>query len=366
MKLKPSPLQSTPPIPVGSMDCGPACPILPTPSSNTGSVTHRAGAIVDFLSFTALLASLPLLPSSQYRRDTKLSFDLQTWEPQEILDWAMPACPIRALAFVERGRFGYTRSSELIVPGVGAVGFLLAGGNNGTFCISISGSGCPFIGDAKTLADALERIRANITRVDLAFDDFHAEYLDIGWLINLAREGFFDYQGTRRTRRLVDDLGSLTGRSLYVGRKGQKELCIYEKGKQLQSFNSVWVRAEVRLWAKNRVIPYDVLTSPGSYLRGECPEISNMLPAFTPLRSQVMKKEIEAKAEAAHRWIREAAGKTLGMFAEAAERADVSAAEFLQSVVRPGMPARFAGLPDFVVYPRIAHTMRKENVEAQS
>ena len=50
-----------------------------------------------------------------------------------------------------------------------------------------------------------------------------------------------------------------------------KMLRIYEKGKQLGDSESPWVRVEAELRNKSRVIPWDALTRPGSYLAGAYP-----------------------------------------------------------------------------------------------
>ena len=47
-----------------------------------------------------------------------------------------------------------------------------------------------------------------------------------------------------------------------------KLMRIYEKGKQLGDATSPWVRWELELHNKSRVIPFDVLTAPGQYVAG--------------------------------------------------------------------------------------------------
>jgi DNA relaxase NicK len=65
--------------------------------------------------------------------------------------------------------------------------------------------------------------------------------------------------------RFISDEGHGTGCTLYVGGKGHKELCIYEKGKQQGMPESPWVRMEVRLYGKHvegRAVPVDALRDP--------------------------------------------------------------------------------------------------------
>jgi phage replication initiation protein len=58
-----------------------------------------------------------------------------------------------------------------------------------------------------------------------------------------------------------------SGRTFYVGkRKNGKLLRVYEKGKQLGDNTSPWVRWELELHNRDRIIPWDVILEPGKYL----------------------------------------------------------------------------------------------------
>ena len=55
------------------------------------------------------------------------------------------------------------------------------------------------------------------------------------------------------------------------GRRGL--LRIYKKGKQMGDPTSPWDRAEVELHNKGRVVPWEVVASPGQYLAGAYPAL---------------------------------------------------------------------------------------------
>jgi phage replication initiation protein len=79
----------------------------------------------------------------------------------------------------------------------------------------------------------------------------------------------------RPKARFLDDMGSGDGSTFYVGRRENGKLFrAYEKGKQLGNRESKWVRFELELKSRDRVIPLDVVTNPGGYLSGAYPCLS--------------------------------------------------------------------------------------------
>ena len=84
--------------------------------------------------------------------------------------------------------------------------------------------------------------------------------------------GEFAANGRPPRSKLIDDLGSGEGKTLYVGNRKNGKLCrVYEKGRQLGNPSSPWVRVEVEFRNKSRVIPWDTLINPGHYLAGAYP-----------------------------------------------------------------------------------------------
>jgi phage replication initiation protein len=331
------------------------------PCSNTGCSRGEDSALIDFLSVSIPRANYrePGGPVSQSlpEDDTDLKVAVVAMKnlAQIYFNGAFPLTCIEASRFVAKGLFGYRYSATLHVPGVeGPVGVMGVGGNNETVYISISGAGCPFLRELMRYRLSLDGIGATITRVDLAFDDFDGECLDVHLLATMAGQGVFNGDSKQETsRRLVSDLGSGKGSTLYIGKKGQKELCVYQKGLQLGIVGSPWTRAEVRLWSKNRLIPYDVLTSPGAYLVGAYPQLEKYLPAIAPKHARVLRAKAEATLEGVESWLRSAAGKSIGFLMRAAEHGAENPLEVVEALARPGKPKRFAGIVEEAAFQRV-------------
>lgn len=112
-------------------------------------------------------------------------------------------------------------------------------------------------------------IGAKITRIDLAHDDFLGETVNIEKAKAWYYEGGFTSNGRPPAAKFIDDMGSGKGKTLYIGkRQNGKMLRIYEKGRQLGDSSSPWVRVELELRGKNRLIPWDAVNSPATYLAG--------------------------------------------------------------------------------------------------
>jgi phage replication initiation protein len=70
------------------------------------------------------------------------------------------------------------------------------------------------------------------------------------------------------------------GDTFYVGsRQSGKLFRCYEKGKQLGDANSTWVRYELELLHKDRVIPWEALLLPLQYLKGSYPKAFSWMAA---------------------------------------------------------------------------------------
>lgn len=161
-------------------------------------------------------------------------------------------------------------------------GNLCIGGQNDTICIAINGQGCLAAkkGWEKRLKAFGEKVGARITRADLAHDFFYGEYsVDKADLDD--DNGLFSL-GARSPK--VQHLGNWkrpdnSGRTLMIGsRDAGKLLRIYEKGRQLGGIYSDmfadWVRVELELHSKDRVIPWAVLLDAGQYLAGSYPALA--------------------------------------------------------------------------------------------
>lgn len=173
----------------------------------------------------------------------------------------------------ERGKSNYAHSYML----GDNWGFLCIGGEsqNGTCAVIINGSGCTAMRERLwqgKLVDFLIKVYGKITRVDTTADFFEGEYT-VDKALEQYMAGEFDNSGPKVTCNQAGNWARPdgNGRTIYVGnKKNGKQLCVYEKGKQLggkwaTSFKD-WVRVELRYGSKDRVIPLEVLLYPGQYL----------------------------------------------------------------------------------------------------
>jgi phage replication initiation protein len=169
-----------------------------------------------------------------------------------------------------KGHLNYEQSWEL---GDG-YGIFATGGKSvaGTSLISLSGHGCSVVRNWLAVHDFLTVRHARITRVDLTHDDYRGRITLDSVRDWFAAGDFHSGRGHPPTGQFVDDFGSGKGRTLYVGQgTNGKLLRIYEKGKQLGDPESPWVRWELELHNKDRVIPLDTLINPAQYLAAAYP-----------------------------------------------------------------------------------------------
>lgn len=239
----------------------------------------------------------------------------------------------------KRGRNGYTHTAQLKTANA-ACGFVALGGNDGTVNVQLPGTGCAAVACWFHVAMAPQKRAARITRVDLAYDDYRREFIDLDRWEAMARAG--EIRAGNGPKPGWDVIDGHVSKTVYVGTKGAKELCVYEKGKQLGDKDSLWVRAEVRIWAKDRVIPYAVLTQCLSYLRAAY-NVLSQLPGDVCERIKTTARSVAASAVAAVSWLRHAAGPLLHVLANALGEKRTSEI-LLGDVRRTSIPRRFAGI----------------------
>lgn len=300
---------------------------LPTLSHDGQALS---GALVDWLSFTV----------SPQGEDAE---SLRQQPTEFVRDLAMLVfgdSPIYVAEVEQRGRNGYTHTAMLSAAGA-PCGFIALGGNKGTVNIQISGTGCAAIRCWYHVAAELCRIKARITRVDLAFDDYFGKFIKLDEWEAMARAGELRAgNGPAPSWRVYEGSQS---RSVYVGKKGGKELCLYEKGKEQGDPESPWLRAEVRIWANDRVIPYAVLTQCLSFLRAAYNVLAE-LPGDECNRIATTARAVDASAVAAMAWMRQCIGPMLDVLTRALGEAR-TAQILLDDLRRPAIPRRFAGIP---------------------
>lgn len=181
-----------------------------------------------------------------------------------------------ALAAPRRGGWmGFTQSADLSIGGLVAWG---GEHQRGRVFVSLMGHACALVTDWEGFAQWLEETDARLSRVDLAYDDLEGTTYPVSRALDDYRAGSFTTGGNAPSFKLIES-GSLDApcaRTLYVGKRENGKMCrVYDKGRQLEdSQHPDWVRVELELRAKDRVIPFDVLTNPTQYLAGAYPALT--------------------------------------------------------------------------------------------
>lgn len=208
-------------------------------------------AIIDWLSFTFLM---PIEGSEFIALDSKL---------RVAFGFGIGACR-------HRKHLNYDESWEL----GNSFGIFASGGSSvgGTSYVSVTGEGCMATKNWQAVHDLIVELRATITRIDLAHDDFLGEYGITEAKAFHVAGGFNGSHGRPPKPKLLDDFDTGDGKTFYVGqRKNGKLLRVYEKGKQLGDPNSPWVRWELELHNAAYVIHPITILNPGLYLAGAYP-----------------------------------------------------------------------------------------------
>ena len=267
------------------------------PSTNRGvSETEQIGTVIDWLAASVDVGSL--LDSREFDGSSISGMVGTLFEDldgivgasacevaAEIVDYFFP--DLFVVGEKGRGRF-YSWLFRLNDASGEKVGQIEFGGVNTiredgtrTARIELTGGGCRIYETSSgsdhaqrwsLLASLLGACDARLTRVDIAADDFSGTY-PVKWAIDQYTAGGFDRRGQRPKARLIDDMGCNTGRTFYVGsRKSEKQLRVYEKGKQLGDVASPWVRYEGEFHSSNRYeLVLNMLVDPAPYLVGAYP-----------------------------------------------------------------------------------------------
>jgi len=181
------------------------------------------------------------------------------------------------------GLFGFETRLVLRVYVCGVMeeaGSLAYGGEHqrGRWLLQLTGRGCALVSDWAGLQAMLEDLGATVTRLDLALDLLHGERT-VDDAVDMWERGAFTSGGRRPATETAGDwLDQKRGRTLYVGRGvNGKMLRVYEKGKQLGDLSSPWVRFEVQLGNRDRVIPLDAITRTNEVFAGCYPALAELL-----------------------------------------------------------------------------------------
>ncbi len=216
----------------------------------------------------------------------------------------------------------FYRESWLLGDGMGFVCF---GGQRSTMLITLSGQGCANAigGWEKRLYDFLTTVamRPSISRIDLAHDDIHGDYLSVDWADEQWSAGGFSFKKGGRPPE-IQHVGnwkrpSGKGRTLTIGvRKSSKFCRFYEKGKKEGDKASLWCRCEVEFKNSNTIILPEVLLNPTDYFVGAYPCIADFAKTEVPSRMEVKKKTAHITIDACVEVTKHQFGKYIRVFRE--------------------------------------------------
>lgn len=177
-----------------------------------------------------------------------------------------------------RGLLGFSESWAIVQNGI-PVARYASGGDamRGRAMLEVSGAACESVLSWAELIGFAEGREGRLTRLDLALD---SDQVTVDQALAAWRSGAFNGRGRPPSARLVDDLGCGSGRTLYVGQRGNdKFLRVYEKGRQLGDQASRWVRVEVELLAKTVVLPLGAIVDGERFFAGCYRWLSELVPA---------------------------------------------------------------------------------------
>lgn len=235
------------------------------------------------------------------------------------------------------GKHNYEQSYEF---GEGLKAFFCYGGahQRGTALVTLSGAACAVVADWRALvALGRDELRGRITRWDGAVDDY-AGLHPVEEAIRLYQEGKFTAGGRppkmKQHGNWTEPDG--TGRSVVIGiREHGKRLSVYEKGMELGCPGHPWVRWELSLGNKGRVVPWEVLLEPGRYVVGAYPKALGWVQEDMS-RIQTLQKQTQISYDAAVAQAKRQFGPTLNLVVQV----EGSAEKAVELLRRDGVPRR--------------------------
>lgn len=167
-------------------------------------------------------------------------------------------------------------------PFLGFVGISVVTDNmRGRWFFSLPGLAASAVADWSALVSDMVETDGDgrITRCDFALDDLLGNH-PLSECEALYDAGLFGSNGRPPNARMITHKQGTAGDTFYVGsRQSGKLFRCYEKGKQLGDANSTWVRYELELLHKDRVIPWEALLLPLQYLKGSYPKAFSWMAA---------------------------------------------------------------------------------------
>jgi phage replication initiation protein len=208
----------------------------------------------------------------------------------------------------------------------------------GTALLSLSGTACAVVANWRALVIlGRDELRGRITRWDGAVDDYGGLH-PVEEAIRLHQEGKFTAGGRPPKMKQHGNWTSPdgTGRSVVIGnREHGKRLSVYEKGMELGCPGHPWVRWELSLGNKGRVIPWEVLLEPGRYVVGAYPKALGWVQEEMS-RIRTLQKQTQISYDAAVAQAKRQFGPTLNLVLQV----EGSAEKAVELLRRDGVPRR--------------------------
>lgn len=218
--------------------------------------------------------------------------------------------------------FNFYRSSIVLLNDQGKrIGFVSGGGErqNDTYNLVLRGEGCTFAqpGWQEHLHGFAANLNGYLARIDLALDFFEGQSGGVEAVRQAYRDGAFDYNGRRPSHDMSGAWDGEDGhkRTFYVGQKGSKCICAYEKGHKYGMADSKWWRYEQRFGNQDRILPLDMLTEPDKYFAGAYPFNTELLDEAEPVtiktKTELQDMTAEAVVERKLAWLENTVAPTI-------------------------------------------------------
>lgn len=280
------------------------------------------------------------------------SFDMctfQHWpdEPVELFKQWMGDVPLGDEACAALNHFKYTRKIYAFVAHEPVLlGFVCWDGDDvdgqkqrsqrGKANVQINGTGCAHVKDWSHIHEWMLCNSAEITRCDVAVDYIEGE-VSLDQALEMYLAGEFNWNNRPSYKQIGPwALPNNDGRTLEIGkRKNGKLVRFYEKGKQLGVGNSPWVRCEVELHNKDRVIPPSIVVDPSPFFAGAYP-CSAKLIGVEPIKITTSELEFDTTVDAMTANLMRCYGKCVTVLRTQYETDQ----HFLDAVSVPGVPKR--------------------------
>lgn len=217
--------------------------------------------------------------------------------------------PPSSLRKTKGGRNGYTHCIDF-----SGLGMLAYGGSSqkNTVYVQISGSGCKLVTNWLAIHDWAIRCSVKITRIDIAYDDHTGERINVDSAMEWYEAGLFNTGGRPPKRHLHDDFNDGSGKTFYVGKRGNSKLLrVYEKGKQLGNPDSPWCRAEIEFLAKDQRISWDAVINPDPYFSGAYKALAHLTSSESSFER--LKREETIALQKAIEWCRNSCGQFINL-----------------------------------------------------